>query len=158
MHGLTPDCPLQEVLELGEEAEQVQEWRRLQRGWYLGSDSFRDRLMDRVEGIVAGRKRVSYRGEGLGAHDEREAARLLAAGLDRLGLTAKTVLGLKKTDPRKQALAWLIKTRTVMRDEWVGARLQMGHRSNISRAVSVFQISGDRERDRLRKVLHTCTD
>lgn len=148
----------QEVLELEEDAEVAQEWRALQRGWYLGSESFRDRLMDRVDGIVAGRKRASYRREGLGAHDEKEALRLLAGGLDRLGLTANTVLSLRKTDPRKQALAWLIKTRTVMRDEWLVARLQMGHRSNISRAVSLFRTSSDRERNRLRKLLHICTD
>ena len=147
-----------EVLELAEAAEQAEEWRKLQRGWYLGSENFRDRLMDRVDGIVAGRKRNSYHGESLRAHDEREAAKLLAAGLDRLGLTAKMVVSLKKTDPRKQALAWLIKTRTVVRDEWLIARLEMGHRSNISRAVSAFRTSAGRERNRLLRVLHTCTD
>ncbi len=148
----------QEVLELEEDAEQAKEWRALQRGWYLGSETFRDRLMDRVAGVVAGRKRASYRGEGLRAHDEKEASRLLAAGLERLGLTSQTILSLKKADPRKQALAWLIKTRTVMKDEWLVARLQMGHRSNISRAVSAFEIASDRERKHLRNILHTCTD
>lgn len=124
-----------EVLELEEETAQVQEWRALQRGWYLGSESFRDRLLDRADGLVRGRKRASYRGEGLSAHDERQAARHLDAGLTRLGLTIEKAVALKKTDPRKQALAWLIKTRTVVRDEWLVARLEMGHRSNISRAV-----------------------
>lgn len=147
-----------EVLDLEETEEQAQKWRKLQRGWYLGSENFRDRLMDRVDGIVAGRKRNSYRGENLRTHDEREAAKLLSAGLDRLRLTARMVVALKKTDPRKQALAWLIKTRTVVRDEWLIARLEMGHRSNISRAVSAFRISAGREHNRLRKLLHTCAD
>jgi REP element-mobilizing transposase RayT len=147
-----------EVLDLEGAEEQAREWRKLQRGWYLGSESFRDRLMDRVDGIVAGRKRNSYHGESLRTHDEREAAKLLSAGLARLGLTAKMVVSLKKTDPRKQALAWLIKTRTVVRDEWLIARLEMGHRSNISRAISAFRTSGGPERNRLLRALHTCAD
>lgn len=147
-----------ETLALEEGAEQSEEWRKLQRGWYLGSESFRDRLMDRVSGIVAGRKRASYGGAGLRSHDEKEAARLLAAGLKRLGLTAKTVCSLQQSDAKKQALAWLIKSRTVVRDEWLVTRLAMGHRSNISRAVSAFRGAADRERTKLRRSLHICTD
>lgn len=146
-----------EVLEM-ETTEQAEEWGALQRGWYLGSVSFRDRLMDRADRRVAGRKRASYRGAGLRAHDEREAARLLAAGLAQLGLTEEAASCLKQTDPRKQALVWLIKSRTVMRDEWLGSRLRMGHRSNISRAVSAFRDSESRVHKRLRKLLHICTD
>lgn len=147
-----------EVLDMEETSEEAAEWRALQRGWYVGSENFRDQLMDKAAGRIAGRKRASYRGEGLRAHDEREAQRLLAAGLVRLGLTQKAAAALKQTDPRKQALAWLIKTRTVMRDEWLGKHLPMGHRSNISRAVSVFRTAETREHKRLRKLLHICTD
>lgn len=147
-----------EILELEEAQEQKEEWRALQRGWYVGSESFRDRLMDRADGLVAGRKRESYRSEGLRVHDEREAGRLLAESLVRLDLTEKAAASLKQTDPRKQALAWLIKSRTLMSDEWLASRLQMGHRSNISRAVSVFRRSETRQHKQLRKLLHTCTD
>jgi hypothetical protein len=118
----------QETLGVEEGAGQAEEWRRLQRGWYLGSESFRDRLMDRAAGIVAGRRRTSYGGVGLRGHDEKEAGRLLAAALERLGLTAATVRSLKKGDARKQARAWLIKSRTVVKDEWLETRLAMGHR------------------------------
>ena len=37
-------------------------------------------------------------------------------------------------DPRKQALAWLIKKNTMAGDEWITRELEMGHRSNVSRA------------------------
>ncbi|HEY2799787.1 MAG TPA: transposase [Chthoniobacterales bacterium] len=147
-----------EVLEVEEGSEQTAEWRALQRGWYLGSESFRDRLMDLAEGVAAGRKRASYGKEGLQRHDENRAAELLSAGLERLGLSAEALGGLKQSDPRKQALAWLIKTQTVVGDEWLSARLHMGHRSNISRAVSSFRNANDRNRGRLQKILHACTD
>ncbi|CAN5461794.1 transposase [soil metagenome] len=140
------------------EKEQAESWRALQRGWYLGSESFRDRLMDKADGLVTGRKRASFHGESLRAHDEREAAQLLAVGLARLGLTEKEAASLKQADPRKQALAWLIKSRTVIKDEWLVDRLRMGHRSNISRAISAFRKREGREHKRLQKLLHICTD
>jgi REP element-mobilizing transposase RayT len=148
----------QDVLELEGTAEQAGQWRKLQRGWYLGSESFGQRLMDWADGIVVGRKRASYRAEGLRAHDEKEAGRLLSVGLDRLGMRIESIRPLKKSDLRKQALVWLIKTRTVVGDEWIAERLQMGHRSNVSRAVCAFRVPSDRARKRLRKLLHICTD
>ena len=146
-----------EVLDVETSAEQAEEWRQLQRGWYLGSASFRDRLMDRAGEIVTGRKRASYRGEALARHDAKEADRLLEAGLRQLGLTTTVLHSLKKNDPRKQALAWLIKSRTVVSDEWLLSRLEMGHRSNISRAVSTFRAPADGARRKLKKILHICT-
>ena len=136
----------------------MEQWRALQRGWCFGSEGFRDRRMDLACGIVGGRKRASYKGAGLRAHDERQAASLLAAGLDRLGLAPAEVGALKQSDPRKQGLAWLVKTRTVVGDEWIGTRLRMGDRSNVSRAVAAFRAPVGMERKRIRELLHLCTD
>ena len=90
--------------------------------------------MDWAAGAMAGRRRASSTGEGRRAHDEGEAGRLLGRGLEGLGLTLSQVAALKKTDARKQALAWLVKSRTMVGDEWIVARLAMGHRSKGSRA------------------------
>ena len=114
--------------------------------------------MDWAADKVAGRKRASYHAGALRAQDEVQAVRLLSDGLERLGLSAAAVVKLKQSDPRKQALAWLMKSQTIVADEWIAARLQMGDRSNISRAVSAFRSPADRERRRLRKLLHICTD
>ena len=119
--------------------------------------------MDWAASAVAGRRRASYSGAGLRAHDEGEAGRLLARGLEGLGLeglglTLAQAAALKKTDARKQALAWLVKSRTVVGDEWIVARLEMGHRSNVSRAVSAYREPQAAERRKLLKILHTCTD
>ena len=147
-----------DVLEKETSAEESGKWRELRRGWYLGSESFGDRLMDWAAGTVSGRRRASYSGEGLRAHDEGEAGRLLARGLEGLGLTLAQAVALKKADARKQALAWLVKSRTVVGDEWIVARLEMGHRSNVSRAVSAFREPQEAERRKLLRILHTCTD
>lgn len=138
--------------------EQVATWRKLQRGWYLGSDGFGERLMDGAAGAVSGRKRSWYGSAGMRGHDVREAERLLRTGLQRLKMKAGDVSGLKKSDLRKQGLAWMIKSRSVVGDEWIAARLEMGHRSNVSRAVSAFRSPKAREHRKLRKLLHICTD
>jgi hypothetical protein len=46
----------------------------------------------------------------------------------------------------------------VVGDEWIVARLNMGHRSNVSRAVSAYREPQAAERRKLLKILHTCTD
>ncbi len=145
------------VLECELDEEESRHWEALKRGWYLGSENFRDRLMDWANGVVRGRRRQSYSGEALGRHDEAHAEQLLKAGMEQLELNESKVLALRKNDARKQALAWLIRSRTVLGDEWIVSRLRMGHRSNVSRAVAAFRDPGDAERKKLQKFLHACT-
>ena len=82
----------------------------------------------------------------------------MAQSVQQLKLTEKAARSLKQADPRKQTLVWLIKSRTVLRDEWLVSRLHMGHRSNISRAISAVRNPKSREHERLQKLLHICTD
>ena len=138
--------------------EEAEKWRDLRRGWFLGGDDFRERLMKLASAAVAGRKRSSYRGEGLRGHDEREARKLLKMGIERLGLNTMDIARARKTNAKKQALAWLVKSRATVSDEWICERLNMGHRSNISRAVRAFRAATDPERKKLKRILLICTD
>jgi REP element-mobilizing transposase RayT len=110
----------------------------LRRGWYLGDESFRDRLLALVEkGGKALRKKGSHSGKAVVAHGEREAERLVAAGLRALELCdAKgKLLPARKGDPRKVALATLVRTRTAMGNPWLAKRLEMGHDRSVSRLI-----------------------
>ncbi len=118
------------------------EWEDVRRGWFVGSGEFRRELLKRAGAAAGQRKRESFENEGLEGHDVETAERLLEAGLHALGLTEEEARGLRKNDPRKQGLAWWIKSRTVVGDEWVAERLEMGHRCNISRAVRAFRARG----------------
>ena len=137
---------------------QEEEWKPLRRGWFFGSGEFRERLEKLVSGVVGKRKRKSYRGEALKSHDEGEAQRLLERALECLGLDLEGVEAMRKSDVRKQALAWLVKSNTVVRDEWVCQTLGMGDRSNISRAVGRFRRRKEKPVVALIKKLHVCTD
>ncbi len=107
-------------------------------------EAFRDRMLDLATAVVGKKKRESFSGEELRAYDESAARELLESGLSALGETVGSVRPMRCNDPRKQALAWLIKRNTMAGDEWVTRELDMGHRSNVSRAVSAFRSESSR--------------
>ncbi len=110
----------------------------LQRGWYLGDEGFRDRLLDLVEkGSRALRKAGSHSGMAVAAHGEREAERWVAAGICELELCDEegNLLPARKGDPRKVALATLLRTHTAISNAWLAKRLAMGHDRSVSRLI-----------------------
>jgi DNA-directed RNA polymerase subunit H (RpoH/RPB5) len=111
------------------------EWKGIRKGWAFGSEEFRERITELMETSIAGRKRSSYSGQLVRKHDERQAAELIDRGLERLGLSKKALPLLKKGDPRKKALAWMLKSNTIVKNEWISRQLQTGSPSNIARMV-----------------------
>ena len=130
----------------------------LRSGWILGGEAFRDRMLDLAAAVVGEKKRESFSGEELRGYDESAAKELLESGLRALGETLGSVRTMRCNDPRKQALAWLIKRNTMAGDKWITRELEMGHRSNLSRAVSAFRSERSRAIRRLKRKLHICTD
>jgi REP element-mobilizing transposase RayT len=106
----------------------------LRRGWCLGGASFRERVLGLME--QAG-ERLSKSKELDAAikrsHGEEEASRLLRQGIEYLRLDERELRTSKKNDPRKVALAKLIRTRTSVPNEWIARQLCLGHASSISR-------------------------
>ena len=106
------------VLELGRKAgrqELNEEWKRIRRGWYLGGDGFRGRLMKRVKETMAHGKSTSYLGSAKQTHGLVEAQRLLAEGLKALGLKAGMLEEEPKGMPEKQVLAWWLRQQKTVR-------------------------------------------
>ena len=137
---------------------QAREWREIRRGWYLGDEGFKERLLERLAGVVSGRKRESYTGAAAQAHDERMAAQLLQRGLAALGLSLAEVQTLRQKDDRKQGLAWLLRSATVASSDWVSTQLTMGHRSNVSRAVRKIAEARTAMAIRVRHLMQLCKD
>ncbi len=92
-------------------------------------------------------------GAGMREVDEREAGRLLSEGMRLLKLKADQLEGLAKNDSRKQALAWLVRMQTSVRNAWVCDQLRMGHVANVSRGVKRMREKGSKEVRGLRKKL-----
>ena len=119
----------------------------LRRGWFLGKDTFRDRLLDLVD-QAKGAKGIQPTGrpktKGLEKdHGEREAERLVREYGPKLNLatSAAELSKLRKGDERKAVLAALIRSRTAVSTEWIATRLKMGHPGSVSRQVGIVKKS-----------------
>jgi hypothetical protein len=136
-----------------EARQEVKMLQELRRGRVLGSEAFRDQMSALASDIVRGRKRESYSGEEVRRYDETAARELLTRGLEVLGMDLASTRLLRHSDPRKQALAWLIKGKSMVGDCWITKQLEMGHPSNVSRAVNVFRNKNKRKIQNLKRQL-----
>jgi REP element-mobilizing transposase RayT len=144
------------VLELGIKAgrrELEEQWKSLRRGWYVGKPTFVEKLQRWLGRAAQGRKRESQSGAARQAHDQAAAEKLLAAGLDALGLSSGQFSQLPKAAPEKVAMAWWLRRRTTVPLRWVCERLHMGHYTRASQAVSRMNQEPGRKLDALRKRL-----
>jgi post-segregation antitoxin (ccd killing protein) len=118
----------------------------LKRGWYLGEEAFKDRLLNLVEKVKRGSRKRSRKGtaEQWQDHGERDAEALIARHAPKLGLptTCRELEALRKGDERKALLASLLASKTTVSREWLGQRLGMGHPGSVSRMLSEVKKSG----------------
>ena len=133
--------------------DQEDEWKEIRRGWYLGSEAFRDRLLEYVDGVMKCSRRKSFSGEEVREHNEATAERLVLAGLKALAMSGDDLVGLRKLDIRKQVLAWWVRRQTVVGNRWLARRLAMGDEGNISKVVRSVAQSRSPAVRRMKKLL-----
>lgn len=128
----------------------------LRRGWYLGEESFGERVAAALKGSLP-KKRASVSGAEVRAHDEEEAKRLVALLLEELGLPSGRVAlaGRAKFQREKALICSIVRERTGVSNGWLAERLSMGHVSSVTRALRRVRESSKLEREvkRLEKVL-----
>jgi hypothetical protein len=103
----------------------------VRRGWCLGREGFRERLIEMVDKVIQGKRKETYRGDEIQAHDEAEAGRLLGVGLKTLGLKEQELDRMAKGAQEKQVLAWWLRNKTVVSREWISQKLEMGDVSRV---------------------------
>lgn len=112
--------------------------KELRQQWCLGGASFREGMLRLLDGMT---ERLRLRKETdapvLRCHDEAEAERLIVAGLERLALGEEELARLRKSDPRKMALAGLVRRKTAVSNRWLAQRLHLGHVSQASRVADL---------------------
>ncbi len=109
----------------------------LKRGWYLGKETFKDRLLD----LLTPNPVARGSGDASGAFRdsaESEASRILSEGKGMLGLPVamEDLAGLKKSDENKVLLAAVLRAGTSVSNGWISEKLVMGHPNSISRLIS----------------------
>ncbi len=113
----------------------------LTRGWYWGSQAFRERLLAMLGADSVKRKRVNRNYETSAQAQARrlaEAEGVVRSGLAALGLTEQALAELKGSDPRKVAIAAVLHTRTTVPQAWLAERLRMRSPANVSQQVRRF--------------------
>ena len=123
--------------------ELEKEWKSIRRGWYLGSNEFRDQLQNHINGVLNNYRRDSYDGEAIRYHEEVAALNLLECGLTVLEIPKEELSILPKNERRKAVLAWLIRKNTTMNSEWISRKLNMGHVSNVTNYIRSIDRSKD---------------
>ena len=130
----------------------------LRRGWYLGEEGFKNRLIKLLKGPVKrSASGKSHSGEALRDRGESEAQRILEEGtrLLELPLDHEALADFRKNDQRKVLLARILRARTTIPNDWIAKRLAMGHPGSVSRLVSASRKDRElnKECDRLSKLL-----
>jgi hypothetical protein len=108
----------------------------LRRGWYWGSQEFAERTLALGESVLKKKRHRSYRAAPESrAHGEREAQRLLKKGLQAAALNPEDLGRLKGSDPRKVAIARVIRRRTTVSMSWLADHLSMRSPANVSQQI-----------------------
>lgn len=144
------------VLEIAHSDDPVEAdacWRSIRRGWFFGSDGFRNELLEKLDGVIGVRgKRESFDGAATRMHDQLEAGKILKEGLRALGIENSALEKMKKNCPEKCCLAWLIRKRTCVTNEWIKKHLQMGKSTNFSAQLKRVDEGGGRMDPIMRKL------
>ncbi len=109
----------------------------LRRGWYLGEESFKNKLLAMLDRVRGGRNPRNTTGGAKKDHGEAEAGRLVRKAEKVLELPTgrRSMEGLRKGDERKVLLAALLRRRTSVGLGWISEKLVMGHPGSVSRLV-----------------------
>ena len=148
------------VLELGTKAgrrELEAEWKALRRRWYVGGESFLDKLRGYLDGAREGRRRESHSGQAKAAHDEVAAEKALQEALEYLGLTGAQLDRMPKSAPEKGVLAWWLRQRTTVPLRWVSEHLAMGHFTRVSQAITQVRSHPGRKHEQIKRRLTQMT-
>jgi len=98
------------------------EWKPLQRGWCLGREEFRAKLLERMERRLGGRHAGRLRHESA----EAKAGRIIAQELQRLNWEEPDWKEQPKSHPLRPALAARLRRETTPTIRQIAWRLQMG--------------------------------
>jgi hypothetical protein len=104
------------------------EFKRVERGWCLGGEEFRQELLEQVDA----RPGPSHFGEAVQEAEAAQAERLVVEGLKRMRWSEADLSARRKGEPGKVRLARELRSKTIMPLAWIAARLNMGSRGHLA--------------------------
>jgi hypothetical protein len=111
----------------------------LRRGWFFGSQAFRENLMAKLKMMLeeGGRQSANgYHGPEIKDHGQAVAESLATAGCGYFQLSEADLGALPKGDKKKALIASLIHRETTVPLDWISERLRMGVRAGVCRSIT----------------------
>ncbi len=128
----------------------------LRRGWYFGSQAFRESLLKMAGKTLQRRAKDPNHGGGeVREHGKARAEEIVRRGLVLLEIAEADLPALPKSDWRKRLIALAVKRETPMKLSWVGERLHMGLRTAVSRyaAEMARRVESEKKLERIYRKL-----
>lgn len=112
--------------------------RELRKGWYMGSDSFRNRLVNQIDALKGKViQKGSVSGAVVKAHKEADAGRLIGQLGAEIGYEVERENLAKQREGiwQKALLAAMAKKHCAVSNEWIANRLAIEHPADMSMMV-----------------------
>jgi putative transposase len=120
----------------------------LRRGWYWGTEAFREKLLHLASESLRRAKNRNYLTSRQGRdHAEARAEALICKGTEVLGLSENDIKITRGSDPRKVSLAWAIARSTTVSQGWIATRLTMRSPANVSQQIRRFEANLENQSD-----------
>jgi putative transposase len=111
----------------------------LARGWYWGSQEFRERILEVYGRVVTGKKNRDYQTSSmLKDHGVLQAEKWIEEACKHYRISKKELLADMYGDSKKASVAWRICRYTTVSQKWVADHLQMKSSANVSQRVKRF--------------------
>jgi len=127
-HGIQQDTSIgRQEFERHMEARRAEETdeaalKPFRRGWCLGSEEFRQKML----GLMEGKLGENHSGELHRETAEQKASRIISEEMSRLGWKETDLVSRLKNHPDKLVIATRVRKETTLSIRWIAARLQMG--------------------------------
>lgn len=124
----------------------------LRRGWYWGSQEFKERLLDRFGPEAAKRKhRNDVSRQKPQDHHLQTAERIIKQACEHFGLKEDAMFHPKYGDQTRAAVAWKVCRHTSVPQQWIADRMHLKSPANVSQTVRRFEQQDDKELGRVLK-------
>ena len=111
----------------------------LKRGWYWGSQDFRERILELYGKVVTGKTNRDYQSSQMvKEHGIQQAEEWIREACMHYQVPEKQLVAGKRGDWKRASVAWRICLGTVVPHQWVAERLGLKSRANVSQQVKRF--------------------
>ncbi|MBL9159530.1 MAG: transposase [Verrucomicrobiales bacterium] len=126
----------------------------LRKGWYWGSESFKESLLEKLEGLKGSELPVAkdFRSSDQARdHAHRDGEKIIAEAVGHFALSgggSTDFMALPRGDLRRVAVAWALCRRTSLRQSWIAERLGLRSGDNVSAQVRKLSARSSKELSR----------